>query len=494
MLDENLPTFYLRASNDNVKHHAAVLLAQYGSEATPAYSLRHPDPSLPASKNRYAAALYDSYSTDVLYGEVLLIPKWTQPTVSQEQIRRNGGIAPAPQPLLPTAFTIQLYNPDQQVVVRQDVSKWSSTPYWAFEMPQRSFRQPSASSIDRTQSDPTASETTPKLNFRWKKDGKLSKDYICSLSGKSTNPDGSKRKNREPDITLSIFKHLKEITMYEPNLSRVEMEDPKGLEVVLLLSAIVLREVYNGEMKEVFNIAQPPRRLSDVVNPRKQSAEHHGHSGRHHTGVGQSQGLPPASNQIPPVQNQVHNPAPPPTDPRTQWEIDTETVRLKKQVEQEERGKRRAERAEAKRIKRMVEEEERKARQKQAEIDKETERLKRIFGQEDRQAYLAPRPALPPRGNTPHQPFPTYIQPPVQRPQSASPWVPPQNFQPVTASGPYLAQLGSNASSSTFFSGLSNGHYSRPGDGRHPAAKSSFFKTRGHSDHQRLSKKQSSVF
>ncbi|KAL8697882.1 MAG: hypothetical protein Q9201_006868, partial [Fulgogasparrea decipioides] len=141
-------------------------------------------------------------------------------------------------------------------------------------MPQRSFRQPSVSSIDRTQSDPTASETTPKLRFKWKKDGKLSKDYVCSLSGKNTNPDGSKRKTNEPDITLSIFKHLKEVTMYEPNLSRVEMEDPKGLEIVLLLSAIVIREVYNGHLRETFNVSEVPSRLSNEVTPPKTSTDH----------------------------------------------------------------------------------------------------------------------------------------------------------------------------------------------------------------------------
>ena len=460
------------------------MLAQYGSDATPAYSLRHPDPVSPTSKNRYAAALYDSYNPDILFGEVLLIPEWTQPTLSQEDIRRNGGVPPAPQPILPNAFTVQLYNPDQQIVVQHGVSKWSSTPYWAFEMPQQSFRQPSASAIDRTQSDPTATETTPKLCFRWKKDGKLSKDYVCSLSGKSTNPDGSKRKNREPDITLSIFKHLKEITMYEPNLTRVEMEDPKGLEVVLLLSAIVLREVYNGQMKEVFNITEPSRRPSDGVAPRKQSYGSH----RHHE-------PPPGSSQMLPLQNQTHNPPPPPTDPRSQWEIDAETARLKKQVEREEREKRKAEQAETKRAQKIAEEEKRRARQRQVEIDRETERLKRIFGQEDRQAQNVIRPVLPPRGSTPQNLFPTYAPAPVQRPHSASPLAPAQNFQPVQPNGPYLAPPGSNASSSVFFGGPSwNAPSGRPPDGRRAGAKHSFFNARGHGDHRGLARKQSSVF
>ncbi|KAL8681814.1 MAG: hypothetical protein Q9186_002129 [Xanthomendoza sp. 1 TL-2023] len=494
MLDENLPTFYLRPSSDNIKHHASVLLSQYGDEAAPAYSLRHPDPALPGSRNRYAVALYDSYHPDILYGEVLLIPEWTQPSLSQEEIRRNGGIPPAPQPILPTSFVVQLYNPDQQILVQQGVSKWSATPQWVFEMPQQSFRQPSVSSIDRTQSDPTASETTPKLRFKWKKDGKLSKDHVCSLSGKNTNRDGSKRKNREPDITLSIFKNLKEITMYEPNLSRIEMEDPKGLEVVLLLSAIVIREVYNGSMRETFNIPNIPRRLSgSETPPRKNSYER---TRKNRTEILPSQAPPQSAPQAPPLRVQTPNTRPPPTDPRSQWEIDAETARLKKQVEREERERRHAEHAETKRIKKMLEEEARTARQKQLDVEKETARLKRQVEKEQRQApqknnNTTTIPSLPARPTPNFRPNPHLTglnlpQPPVQRPHSSA--------SPYRPSGhPYLQTPGSNnASSSVFF-------HRPPVEGRRVSSKpSKFLGLLGHSsDHQsgqRLSKKQSAVF
>ncbi|KAL8810155.1 MAG: hypothetical protein Q9200_002808 [Gallowayella weberi] len=501
MLDENLPTFYLRPSSDNIKHNASVLLSQYGSEAAPAYSLRHPDPALPGSRNRYAVALYDSYHPDILYGEVLLIPEWTQPSLSQEEIRRSGGIPPAPQPILPTSFIIQLYNPDQQILVQQGVSKWSATPQWVFEMPQQSFRQPSVSSIDRTQSDPTASETTPKLRFKWKKDGKLSKDYVCSLSGKNTNPDGSKRKNREPDITLSIFKNLKEITMYEPNLTRVEMEDPKGLEVVLLLSAIVIREVYNGSMRDTFNIPDIPRRLSGENAPRKNSYER---TRKHRTEILPPQAPPQSSPPALPIRVQTPNSRPPPTDPRSQWEIDAETARLKQQVEREEHQRRHAEHAETKRIKKMLEEEERTARLQQLEVEKETERLKRQFEKEQRQAQkkknptttttttIAPslpaRPMPNPRPNPIFTPL-NYPPPPVQRPHSANPYRP--------AASPYLqSPPGINASSSAFFHGPSSSNLRPPDHGRRVGSKPSFFGLLGHSDPsgQRLSKKQSAVF
>lgn len=497
MLDENLPTFYLQSSHDGVKHNASVLLSQHGSDALPEYSLRHPDPSLPGSKNRYAVALYDSYNPDILFGEVLLIPEWTQPNLSQEQIRLNGGVAPPPQPVLPTEFTVQLYNPDQQIIMKWHAGGWGSTGYWDFDMPQQSFRKPSTSALDRTQSDPTASETTPKLGFKWKKDGKLSKDYVCTLSGKSTNPDGSKRRNREPDITIALFRHFKEITIYEPNLSRVEMEDLKGLEVVLLLGAIVIREVFSSSIREAFNITElPSRRSSAEHNPTTTSLSH------------------PSNPDLPPRRHRhsslPSDPAPPPTDPRSQWELDLETARLRKAVEAEQRDRRRADHAETKRVKRMLEEEERKAREKQKEIDRETERLKKVYGKEQRQGLqqLGQRPQPPPRPQ-PRQNLPvtSYPPAPLQRPHSASipyassPYVA-SNLRLPSSSGPYShsqdvssasGYLGPSASSSTFFgsdAGRTNG---RPA----VVPKKSFWGLRGGGaggDGGKLMKQRSTVF
>ena len=234
----------MKHANDKPKQNATFYYSQYGSDFEPSYSLRHPNPELPGSKNRYAAALYDSHNPEILFAEVLLIPEWTQPHLSAEAIRLNGGVPPPPEPILPSEFTIQLYSPDQQVVVKQKSAAWGGGHSWEFEMPQQTFRQPSVSSIDRAQNDPAALEVTPKIGFKWKKDSKLSKDLACFLSHKSTNPDGSKKKNKEPDITVAIFKSLKEITLYEPNLQRVEMEDMKGMEVVFLLGAVAIRYVY----------------------------------------------------------------------------------------------------------------------------------------------------------------------------------------------------------------------------------------------------------
>lgn len=448
-----------------------MLLSHLGSDALPAYSLRHPDPALPASKNRYAAALYDSYNPEILFGEVLLIPEWTQPTLDKEEIRRNGGAPPPPEPILPTEFVIQLYNPDQQVAIKWHGGSWASSGYWGFEMPQQSFRQPSTSTLDRTKSDPTASEITPKLGFKWKKEGKLSKELVCSLSGKSTNPDGSKRKNKEPDITVAIFKHFKEITIYQPNLSRVEMEDLKGLEVVLILGAIVIREVYNSNMRDTFNITDSPPTVSikPTANSNNQSV--------------QDKRQPTSQNPPPPPRLSSSEPRPPPTDPRSQWELDVETARLKKQVEHEERQRRRADAAETKRVQKMLEEEDRRRQEKQRKVDRETERLKRVYGQ---QQYPSPRPS---KG----QAVTAYPPAPVPRPHSTSstPYIA-HNLRPPHGQGPYLQPSRPGAASSSgFFGGVAPPRHQRPTVPK----KSSFWHIGKKEDpSSRLSKQRSTVF
>jgi len=341
------------------------LYSQHGSDFEPAYALKHLDPEQPASRNRYAVAIYDAHNPDVLFAEVLLIPDWTQPTLSQDEIRRNGGVTPAPEPILPTEFAIQLYNPDQQIVMKHKPASLTSAAVWEFEMPTQSFRTPSHSHLDRSQNDPTISEFTPKLALKWKKDGRLSKDLGCYLSSRSLNPDGSKNKHKEPDITIAILKSLKEVTIYEPNMARVDVEDLKGFEVALLLGAVVIRDVYFGAMKETFNIAG--RRKNSAPSPT-------------HATSSTTPSAPPAVRRttIP----SLPEPRVPPTDPRSQWEIDQETERLRRQAALEERQRKQQEEAEQRQIKQMLEAEEKERRRRQAEVDAETERLRRLYGQQ----------------------------------------------------------------------------------------------------------------
>lgn len=485
----------MKPSIDSSKHTTSILFSQRGSDATSAYFFRHPDPSLPGSKNQYGIALFDSYNPDILYGETLLIPQWTQTTLSQEEIRQNGGVPP-PQPILPAEFRISLYNPDHQVVVRATPGSWNSAPYWEFEMPQESFRKPTKSILDRTQGDPVASELTPKINFRWKKEGKLSKDYVCVLAGKSTNPDGSKRKNREPDITIALFKHQRELTIYEPNLSRVEMEDHKGLEIVLLLGIAVIKDVFqsSSSLKEVFNIPDVPK-LNSNENPlRRKSTTTKGveapkqttnPSVAHRQANARTEAIPPSSTRQ--LGNKTSGPLRPSVDPRVQWEIDAETARLKKLVEREAKEQRLAELAEAKRVQKLLETEKKERLRKAAEVDKETERLKKLYGPEQGGSkYMMP--SIPERQGRPQQSSAPPLQTPFPRPQSFTSRPSPQNRKPQSRSQPFLS-----VASGVLVGGESSS--SKPDD-KKLKGKKSFFGLRSVSDDdpKKLKKKPSTIW
>lgn len=383
------------------------------------------------------------------------------------------------------------------MVVRYKHKTWNSPASWDFEMPQRTFRQPSSSTLDRTQSDPAASDITPKLKFSWRKDGKLSKDLACYLSGKTTNPDGSKAKNKEPDITISIFKSLKEITLYEPHLYRVEMEDFKGLEVVLMLGAVVIRDVFFGQLREAFNVSDPPNVVAASggrkPTPPQQTTAH----------------APPKNSNSPngrPSLPQITIPQretrpPPPADPRTQWEIDAENARLRQQQEAEARERKKRAEEEERKTKKLLEAEQKAARKKQAEVDKETERLKKIYGREEQQIrqQQASRPPMPPRPTIqqPHpnsyhhhprpHPHPHHHNAPVR--QGPSPYLSVPGVYGRTQSTVQFLQP--RPHSSTAMSGA------RPSEAAPPQLhqkRSNFFGLKKSSEDNKLSKKRSSMF
>lgn len=522
MLDAALPTFFLKPSADKVKHHESFYFTQHGSDPEAAYALTSVDPASQAAKNTYAVALFDSYNPEILYGEVLSKPGWTQPTLSQEEIRKNGGVPPPPQPIFPTEFAIQLYNPDQQVLVKQQTSKWSGSTSYEFSLPQTTFRTPSASALDRSQNDPGADASTPQVNFAWRKEGRIGKDMTCYLTGKSTDPTGkTAKKYREPDIAIAMFTGLKELTILESNLHRVDIEDYKGLEVVILLSGAVIRDLFFTSPKEAYHIIDPySRKNSGGVRGRK------GSSPLEPSGITPPVMTPRPPQQQPPQQPprpaekpvqanglynlpsrndakraslsplQTNGQSAPRLDPRSQWEIDAETERLKAQVEAEAREqKRQAEirrkqqaEEEARKTREFLQNEERKKREaekerrrRQAEVDKETERLRRQFGD---QSNLLP----------PAQPQQRHSAPHLQGQHRYSPSAPsgpaPSSHRPQ---GPYLQPHGPRptASQSTFFS---NG-LPKP-DGQQKMKKKSFWGLRSSSEggSSTLKKKQSSMF
>ncbi|KAI9890460.1 MAG: hypothetical protein M1814_003944 [Vezdaea aestivalis] len=530
MLDESLPNtlgtndamnqkaFLFRRSADNIVHHSTLYFSQNAETLTPTYSLRRFDPSSPASRNCYSIALLDSYSPGILYGEVLIQPEWTQPTLSAEQIRLNGGVPPPPQMITPTAFTIQLYNPDQQVLVRQVSGSWGSS-YWQFELPETTFRRPSASSLDRGENDPAASALTPKIIFRWKREGKLSKDFVCAMCGKTNTVGGKKNRSaKEPDITVSLFRALRELTVYQPNLHRIDVEDLKGLELTLLLSAATIRDILFGNHRDIFNLAPESRKGS--AGGRKSSSPLAGP-----IPIGNPFSSPPGRSALPPINttdprhtqmgNLPRRPAPPAdVDPRTQNNGESAQGRA------ERRQREKQEQAEARRIKKMVEAEERESRQRQAEVDKETERLRKLYGEEERQArqagagvqsqqrpYGVPQSFSAPVIGRPNRPV--SVPPPQSGQYWARPWGQASQAQASGPSRPYgqpqqgflqIPAGGAPRPSSGF---LNSGQTSlKPDDGRKVSKRRSFFGLGGLSsssssagpDGGKLSKKKSTIF
>jgi len=516
--------FFLKPSSDALKHHEAFYYTQHRSDPEAQYALHHVDPDSNSARNTYAAALFDSHYPDILYGEVLAQPGWTQPTLSQEEIRKNGGLPPPPQPIFPTEFAIQLYNPDQQVLVKEVKTKWSGKVEWEFSMPVTTFRTPSASKLDRGMDDPGADAATPKIKFAWRKEGR--KDLTCYLTGKSTDPTGKKmKKSKEPDIAVALFSGLKEITIMESNLYRVEVEDYKGLEVVILLGAAVIRDLFFSNARESFHISDSSaRKNSGVLRGRKGSSPLEAPSITPPVLTPQpiSQQLP-AQRPLQPTKgaaiNSLYNQPSrnyaqrtalpqlktssqlgPRLDPRAQWELDAETERLKSEVEaearefrrQEElqrRARRKADEEEAKKTRQFLEQEDRQRqaadkerRHRQAEVDRETERLQKQYGT---QSTLHP----------PAQPQQRHSAPLIQgqwqthRPANAPIQVPSAN------QGSYLQPNGHRpaASQSSFFS---NG-LPKPTD-KAKMKKKSFWGLRGASETNTspatLRKKQSSMF
>ncbi|PWI77022.1 hypothetical protein PCL_04216 [Purpureocillium lilacinum] len=395
MLDENLPTYRLQPSSDNPLQ-TVLYFTHNGSEPSPEYLLKRP--SAPEARNKYALGLLDAHYPSVVYAEVLVEPSWTQPTLSAAEIRANGG-STSPVPLTPDSFAVSLYNPDQAVVVRHRPGSWGKSDAWDFEVPERSFRLPSASRIDREGADGAAqgADLTPKVVFRWKRDGRLSKDMTCYMSGRSVGG----KKNKEPDITVAMFRAGKNegmVTIYEPNMARVDVEDRKGLEVAFILSAEVIRDLYLVPRHNPFNAASVGAGPTHVNGTRK-SSNPQAASSSQLAFVSGALGDAPPSTGVRPVST---SPPPPRRDARQQAEIEAETKRLQAMVAEEGRKAREREKRdleEQKRIKKMLEQEDKERRRREAEVEKETERLRKEYGVPAPGPAQSTSPALPPRPN-----------------------------------------------------------------------------------------------
>ncbi|KAF9888654.1 hypothetical protein FE257_008412 [Aspergillus nanangensis] len=463
VLDE---AFFLKKTQQ--KHLWTVYLAHHGNDPLPVYTLKHPDPASPTSANRYAVALADPFVPNIIYGEVLIVPEWTQPSLSPDAIRQNGGVTPPPEPIMPTQFTIHLYNPDQEITVHFKPKSWNTPATWSFDMPQHSFRQPSSSTLDHTQTDPAVADTTPKLRFNWRRDSKLSKDLTCLLSGKTSTLPETKTKSKEPDITLSIFQGLRELTLYEPNLYRVEMEDFKGLELVLLLGAVTIRDVYFAPMKDSFHLSRSAAGLPTSIST-STAASTTTPSNKTKEKKNSPTTATGALNSIP----EQHEQKPLPSQPVAPQRKQKDTER----------------REEERRTKKLLEEEDKARRKRQTEVDKETRRLQKLYGQEEEKVrQQSHTPVLPPR---PSQPQPQRPGPSAQQYYQYHHHAP---SMPHARPGPYLGVP--SQSSVSFVPTRPQSTVGAPQQQPQTLQpkKSSFFGFRRSSDEGKLAKKRSSMF
>lgn len=457
MLDDSFPTYRLHSSEDPLQ--TGLFYTYNGSDPVRAYNLQRPSP--PSSPNQYAVALIDAHYPSVIYGEVLVKPEWQQPTLSAAEIRSQNGTPPAPVPITPDSFSVLLYNPDQSIAVKRSAGGWNRADSWGFEMPERTFKLPSASRLDQELGSNDVSDLSPKIMFHWKRDGRLNRDMTCYMSGKSVGG----KKSKEPDITVAMYrsqKHGDALCIYEPNMARVEVEDRKGLEVVLLLSAVVVRDLHFAPRQDPFNVSGTAAAVTG--RGRKGSRPLGSSSPSDPTLVSGALGesSSPVQTHTPPLRpSPVSNAA-------RQAEIDAETRRLQAMVAEEERQRRaRLAQEEEERTRRLLrQEEEARRRQKQAAIDAETERLRREYG------VQAPpvQPGLPPSQRPPGTaamsgalsggswygpPVVNNLQPPPPpppRPSSVGPQSGPQQggrHKP----GPYSGLAGARASALNLFGG-----------------------------------------
>ncbi|KHJ32692.1 hypothetical protein EV44_g5649 [Erysiphe necator] len=390
MLDENLPCYSLKPSTSGNPLIFSIFLGENGSEPRVVYNLQKLDLSFTDSKGCYAIGLVDPYNLGILYADVKVEAEWTQPTYSSIEVRAQDGASTALVPTVPESFIIQLYNPYQQITVKQKIGIWSTSAYWKFEIPVESFRIPSSSLLDQTQNTnaPALSNQTPCVTFKWKRDGKISKNITCYMVVK--NDDGKRRK--EPDITIAFFKGGKGLTLYEPNLRRVEIQDQKGFEIILLLSALVIKDIFFNPTKEIFNISSSKDatsglktkfgtlEVSRMNNSTPMIISDSSSSNSNMLGF-KSNVIPQILN--PNVSSWLQN------SRDTKSDIDQETERLKKLIAAEEKSRKDAKEEEERRTREMLRAEEEERRLREAKVEKETEELRKLYGTESISSLVA---------------------------------------------------------------------------------------------------------
>ncbi|KAA8909963.1 hypothetical protein FN846DRAFT_583727 [Sphaerosporella brunnea] len=242
-LDENFPTYRYShpttttttTSKDATPTTTRIAFSSLGGPSQHLYTLTRS----PTEANTYSITLSDAAFPDITYASLSCALSFSTSADS------------TPRVLRPSEFTLNLYNPSSAVTI---IHKHSAIrgDYWQFRLPRSSFLPPTKSSIDASYRPPTP-PANELLTFRWKKVGGLMTrpQLQCVLA--------SHGKGDEPDLAVAMYYGLGdkagkgEMSVYESNFRRVDCMDLKGLELVLVITARVINDVWWGDVAAAFN-------------------------------------------------------------------------------------------------------------------------------------------------------------------------------------------------------------------------------------------------
>ena len=216
----------------------------------------------------------------------------------------------------------------------------------------------------------------------------LSKSMLrCSLVSPANLGNGPRKAGaNEPDILVAMFEGLGDkkgtgdITIYQSNLKRVEVEDLKGLEVVLILSAMAIGDMWFCPTSLMFNLTP-----TSTSSPATTGVVANANGGRRRTSSTPS--IPPSITVTPTTQH----PPPHPTFPqnrRTSHPQHTPSPAASQrdyQIRKAEEAARRAaqlRQEEEATLRMLAEEEERERQRREMEVERETQRLKMMYERE----------------------------------------------------------------------------------------------------------------
>lgn len=398
-LDINLPTFHLAPR----PREPFITTLSYSSNGTSPQATYVKTIST-EEQNVYNTTLHDAFVPDILYASIT-----AHPEIHPSAATSPGGTPADPKILLPSEFAISLFNPDSTVILEHHHSALRGT-YWEFTLPKTSFLPPTSSKLDAA-SAAAAIAHLPRATFRWRKEGGLMTrpQLRCSLVSPANLPSvpgtassSKKAGANEPDIPIAMFlglgekKGIGEITIIQSNLKRVEVEDLKGLEVVLLLSAMAIGDIWFQPTNQMFNLNPPIRGSASGTARRKNSMPLSAAAPTPTVAVSAPE---PRS---PPTTSPQHGKPPPGNasfaarfqqqqqshQRRHSTPMDVDAEYSRRLQEEEERRRRIAEKEQEEIRKMLAEEESRERRKREEDVNRETERLKRIY-EAERAEFMA---------------------------------------------------------------------------------------------------------